>query len=172
MSCAEYADWPTCNADATRRLMRGIDVTRDWLYAGRRATEVDRAVKRDPRVREAWDVWSRCVAAQGFARYPGPAAAYTDDAWQRDSDGNTRHSQRERATAVADVTCKRRHRTVELWHAVRARRCGRTGPTSPRCCGSSARVRGLKWLPCPLIDGLLGPQWNVPRTGHRRGEIA
>ncbi|WP_237694070.1 hypothetical protein [Streptomyces sp. SID2888] len=122
MTSSEYADWPTCNADATRRLMRGIDVTRDWLYAGRRAAEVDKAVQRDPRVREAWDVWSRCVAAQGFARYSDPAAAYTDDAWQRGSDGNTRHSQRKRATAVADVTCKRRHRTVELWHAVRARK--------------------------------------------------
>ncbi|MEW2495213.1 hypothetical protein AB0942_17020 [Streptomyces nodosus] len=122
MTNAEYADWPTCNADATRRLMRGIDVTRDWLYAGRRATEVDKAIRRDPRVRDAWDIWSRCVAAQGFARYPDPAAAYADDAWQRGSDGNTRHSQRERATAVADVTCKRRHPTVELWHAVRARK--------------------------------------------------
>ncbi|MEU1202397.1 hypothetical protein ABZ446_40130 [Streptomyces sp. NPDC005813] len=122
MTDEEYADYPACNTEADKRLMRGIDLKQDWLYAGRRAIEVDKAVKRDPRVREAWAVWSRCVADQGFAHYSDPAAAYTDSAWQRASDGNTRHTQRERATAVADVTCKRRHHTAELWHAVRAQK--------------------------------------------------
>ncbi|WP_330342083.1 hypothetical protein [Streptomyces sp. NBC_00557] len=121
MTEAEYADWPACNATAERQLMHGIDVKRDWLYASRRAIEVDKAVKRDPRLRAAWNQWSRCVAAQGFPRYPDPVAAYTDHAWRRDDSGNTRHTQRERATAVADVTCKRRHRTAEIWHAVQAR---------------------------------------------------
>ncbi|MER5789810.1 hypothetical protein [Streptomyces sp. NPDC001980] len=121
MTTAEYADFPTCTAESSRRLMRGIDVKRDWLYATTREIEVDKAVKRDPRLRTAWDVWSRCVADQGFTRYPDPVAAYTDTTWQRGSDGNTRHTPRERATAVADVTCKRRHHTAELWHAVRAR---------------------------------------------------
>ncbi|MER5525853.1 hypothetical protein ABT075_14770 [Streptomyces sp. NPDC002677] len=121
MTNAEFADFPACNAEASRRLMRGIDVKRDWLYASTWAGEVDKAVKRDPRLRAAWDVWSRCVAAQGFTRYPDPVAAYADTAWQRRSgDGNTWHTERERATAVADVTCKRRHHTAELWHAVRA----------------------------------------------------
>ncbi len=122
MTNAEYADLPACNAEASRRLMRGIDVKRDWLYASTRAIEVDKAVKRDPRLRAAWDEWSRCVAEQGFTRYRDPIAAYTDGAWQRGSDGNTRHTQRERATAVADVTCKRRHQTAELWHSVRAQK--------------------------------------------------
>jgi hypothetical protein len=122
MTNAEYADFPACNAEASRRLMRGIDLKRDWLYASTRAIEVDKAVKRDPRLRAAWDVWSRCVAEQGITRYPDPIAAYTDDAWQRGSDGNTRQTQRERATAVADVTCKRRHHTAELWHSVRAQK--------------------------------------------------
>lgn len=121
MTNAEYADFPACNAEANRRLMRGIDLKRDWLYAGARAIEVGKAVKRDPRLRAAWAVWSRCVAEQGFTRYPDPVAAYTDTAWRRGSDGNTRHTRRERATAAADVTCKRRHRTAELWHAARAR---------------------------------------------------
>ncbi|MGW6793838.1 hypothetical protein [Streptomyces chartreusis] len=122
MTNAEYADLPACNAEANRRLMHGIDLKRDWLYATTRAIEVDKAVKRDPRLRAAWDVWSRCVADQGFTHYPDPVAAYTDDTWQRDGDGNTRHTKRERATAVADVTCKRRHHTAELWHAVRAQK--------------------------------------------------
>ncbi|PKT72178.1 hypothetical protein CW362_15215 [Streptomyces populi] len=122
MTDAEFADFPTCNADANRRLLRGIDLERDWLYANTRMIEVDKAVKRDPRLRAAWQVWSRCVAEQGFPRYPDPVAAYTDAAWRRDGDGNTGHTRRERATAVADVTCKRRHRTAELWHSVRAQK--------------------------------------------------
>ncbi|MEU4172097.1 hypothetical protein AB0F46_35100 [Streptomyces sp. NPDC026665] len=121
MTDAEYADLPACNADANRRLMRGIDMKRDWLYANVRAVEVDKAVKRDPRLRTAWGVWSRCVAEQGFPHYRDPVAAYTDAVWKRGGDGNTRHTRRERASAVADVTCKRRHRTAELWHTVRAR---------------------------------------------------
>ena len=122
MTNAEYADFPACNAESSRRLMRGIDVKRDWLYESTRAIEVDKAVKRDPRLRAAWDAWSRCVAEQGFTRYPDPVAAYTDTAWHRGSDGNTRHTPRERATAAADVACKRRHHTAELWHAIRARK--------------------------------------------------
>ncbi|MFC8237522.1 hypothetical protein [Streptomyces sp. NPDC057284] len=110
MTTADYAQWPACDAEASRRLMRGIDLERDWLYARGQAIEVGRAVKCDPRLRAAWDVWSRCVAQQGFTRCRDPVAVYTDDAWQQDSDGNTRHAQRERTIAVADVTCKRRPR--------------------------------------------------------------
>ncbi|WP_329319508.1 MULTISPECIES: hypothetical protein [unclassified Streptomyces] len=121
MTTVEYAALPACDTEANRRLMRDIDIGRDWLYATTRAAEVDRAVKRDPRLRAAWKAWSRCVTEQGFTRYSDPVAAYTDGVWARGSDGNTRHTRRERATAVADVTCKRRHHTAELWHAVRAR---------------------------------------------------
>ncbi|WP_237551458.1 MULTISPECIES: hypothetical protein [unclassified Streptomyces] len=121
MTVAEFADFPACNAQADERLMRGIDVKRDWLYSGRRAAAIDEAVKHDPRLRAAFKVWSRCVTEHGFTRYPDPVAAYSDTAWRRNSDGNTRHTLQERATAAADVTCKRRHRTAEIWHAARAR---------------------------------------------------
>ncbi|OIJ63721.1 hypothetical protein WN71_032595 [Streptomyces mangrovisoli] len=121
MTQAEYADFPACSADASRSLMHGIDAKRDWLYASTRTPEVDKAVERDPRLRDAWDAWSRCVAEQGLTRYPDPVAAFTDTAWHRGSDGNTRHTERERSTAVADVTCKRRLHTAETWHTVRAR---------------------------------------------------
>ncbi|MER7720052.1 hypothetical protein ABTX99_24465 [Streptomyces flaveolus] len=121
MTNAEFADYPACNAKAGERLMRGIDVKWDWLYATRRAVEIDAAVKRDPDVRAAWKVWSRCVAAQGLPSYPDPVAAYSATAWRRGSDGNTRHTPRERATATADVICKRRHHTAEIWHSARAR---------------------------------------------------
>jgi hypothetical protein len=122
MTAAEYADFPACSAESDRQLMRGIDIRRDWLYASTRAVEVGKAAERDPRLRAAWDVWSRCLADQGFPRYPDPATAYTDTAWPRGSDGNTRHTPRERATAAADVTCKRRHHTAEIWHAVLAQK--------------------------------------------------
>jgi hypothetical protein len=52
---AEYADWPACTAEAGKRLMRGIDVKRDWSAARERTMEVDKAVERDPRLRAAWD---------------------------------------------------------------------------------------------------------------------
>ncbi|MFF7158583.1 hypothetical protein [Streptomyces sp. NPDC008139] len=120
MTQAEYADFPACNVEANRRLMRGIDVKRDWLYASTRSVEIDKAVKRDPRLLAAWDAWSRCVAGQGFARYSDPLAAFGDKAWHRGSDGNTTHTPTERGTAVADVTCQRRHHTAQLLHAVRA----------------------------------------------------
>ncbi|WP_329117805.1 hypothetical protein [Streptomyces sp. NBC_01465] len=120
MTNAEYADWPACGAEANRRLMRGIDVKRDWGYASIRGVEVDKAVMRDPRLRAAWAVWSNCLVQRGFPRYPDPVAAYADKAWKRDRDANTRHTERERATAAADVTCKRRHHTAELWHTVKA----------------------------------------------------
>ncbi|MFC0843957.1 hypothetical protein ACFH04_09560 [Streptomyces noboritoensis] len=122
MTNAEYADEPACNAEVDGQLMRGIDVQKDWIYAGQRAVEVDKAVKGDPRLRAAFEVWSRCMAEQGFTRYPDPIAAYTDDAWQRGSDGNTLRTRPERATAAADVICKRRHHTTEVWHTVRAQK--------------------------------------------------
>lgn len=121
MSDAEYPDYLTCRTQSEQRLMRGIDVQRDWLYAGTRDTAITEAVKGDPGLRAAWDAWGDCMADRGFTRYADPVEAYTDAAWHRDSDGNTRHSRRERDTAVADVICKRRHHTAEIWHSTRAR---------------------------------------------------
>ncbi|MFK8909875.1 hypothetical protein [Streptomyces sp. YS-3] len=120
MTGAEYADFPVCSAEANRRMMLGVDVKGNWLYAGTRASEVDEEAKRDPRLREAFAVWSRCMAERGFAGYPDPLSAYADPAWQRAGNGNTLHTRHERATAVADVTCKHRHHTAEIWHKVRA----------------------------------------------------
>ncbi|WP_435127715.1 hypothetical protein [Actinacidiphila sp. bgisy144] len=122
MTSAEFVDFPACEAEAGRRLVRGIDLKGDWLYASTRVVEVQKAVERDPRLVAAWNTWSRCMAGQGFTPYPDPVAAYTDTAWHRNSDGNTPHTRRERATAVADVICKRRHHTVEIWHTVQAQK--------------------------------------------------
>lgn len=121
MTDAEYPDYLTCRPRADQQLMRGIDVKRDWLYAGTRAIRIAEVVKRDPDLRAAWNEWSDCLVDRGFTRYSDPVAAYTDAAWHRGNDGNTRHTQRERDTAVADVTCKRRHHTAQIWHTTRAR---------------------------------------------------
>ncbi|MGW2642410.1 hypothetical protein [Streptomyces sp. NPDC001348] len=142
MTYAEYADLPACTLQADRRLMRGVDIERDWLYADKRAIEVDKAVRRDPRLRAAWGRWSRCVSEQGFTRCPDPDAAFSDLAWQRDSSGNTRHTRRERATAVADVTCKRSLRTAEIWHSVRARK--QTADIARHREGYAAGLRALR----------------------------
>ncbi|MEV6108556.1 hypothetical protein AB0M28_28205 [Streptomyces sp. NPDC051940] len=120
LTSAEWQDWAACNAETSKALLRGVDVKADWLYATRRTAAVEKAAARDPRLREAWAGWSRCLADKGFTRYPDPVAAYTDKAWRRGSDGNTRRTPRERATAVADVACKRALGTARVWHDVRA----------------------------------------------------
>ncbi|MET9877659.1 hypothetical protein ABZZ36_23935 [Actinacidiphila glaucinigra] len=155
MTEVEYADWPDCNSEAGRRLERGIDFGSDWLYATRRTVEVDKAVRRDPRLRAAWDAWSRCMGAEGFTRYPDPVAAYVDSAWHRDSEGNTRHTERERATAVADVACKRRHRTAELWHAVKAEK--QTADISRHRDHYAAGLRALRAYRANIDEALQSP---------------
>lgn len=112
-----------CYGQAERRLTGGLslaDYSRAWSYTSGRIHTLDQAVDRDERVRAAWRTWSRCVAGQGFQRYGKPADAFADQAWDRARDGNTRHGERERATAVADVECKRRHNTAGEWWVVAA----------------------------------------------------
>ncbi|MEE4546152.1 hypothetical protein V2S66_29820 [Streptomyces sp. V4-01] len=152
MTAAERAALPACDAEASRRLMRGVDARGALAYGRIRAPQVDAQVERDPRVRAAWDVWSRCVAAKGFARCPDPVAAYTDTAWQRGSDSDTRHTRRERATAVADVTCKRLHRTAEIWHGVRARK--QTADIALHRAGYAAGLKALETFRATVAEVL------------------
>ncbi|MEU9440889.1 hypothetical protein AB0D42_08170 [Streptomyces sp. NPDC048304] len=170
MTDAEYADWPACNAEAERQLTHGIDVKRDWLYAGRRAIEVDKAVKRDPRLRAAWNQWSRCVAAQGFARYPDPVAAYTDHAWQRTTAATpgTRSGSGPppSRTSPASAATTRPKSGTPYRPGSRLRtspaiatatppdfgHCTPTEPTSPKCCGNSASCgQAFRRLPAPAL---------------------
>lgn len=116
----EFTDWASCTRQASARLLRGVDVQGGLVSPANRAVEIGKQAKADPRLRAAWDAWSRCMAAEGFPGYPDPVAAYSDPAWSRGSDGNTAHTPRERATAAADVACKLRHHTVEVWQTVQA----------------------------------------------------
>lgn len=156
MTNAEYADFPACNTKTNRRLMRGIDVKRDWLYASTRAIEVDKAVKRDPRLRAAWDVWSRCVAEQGFTRYPAPSrrtrtppgsgAATATPAIRSGSGPPPPQTSPANAATTQPGSGTLHGRGNRPWtsHGTATatppdcRRCRHTDPTSPRCCESSA----------------------------------
>lgn len=112
-----------CASSGAERLTEGVqDTTRMWTYVTRRSLSVDKAVGKDKRVREAIDTWAGCMESKGVERYKTPSDAYRDKAWGRmDNDGgNTDRTKKERATATADVECKREHNTAGVWWAVRA----------------------------------------------------
>ncbi|MFJ8436700.1 hypothetical protein ACIQ9P_35940 [Kitasatospora sp. NPDC094019] len=66
----------------------------------------------DGRVREVFGKWSSCMKASGFD-YETPTAAANDPAWSSPTPSAT-----ERATAAADVRCKREHNVVGVWFSV------------------------------------------------------
>ncbi|MFH8365633.1 hypothetical protein [Streptomyces sp. NPDC018031] len=110
-----------CYGQAERELTGGLslaDYSRAWSYTGGRAYALQKAMDRDDRIRTVWRTWSDCLADKGFKRYRKPADAFADRAWGRGEDGNTTRGERERATAAADVECKRRHNTAGEWWAV------------------------------------------------------
>ncbi|WP_432253555.1 alpha-L-rhamnosidase C-terminal domain-containing protein [Streptomyces sp. HNM1019] len=112
-----------CSGQAQRRLLKGVkDATRLWTYPARREERLDKAARRDPRVRRALRTWAQCVVEKGFKRYAAPDDAFRDPAWRRGQDGNTTRTRRELGTAVADVECKREHHTVAMWSTVLAER--------------------------------------------------
>ncbi|MFI1679692.1 hypothetical protein [Streptomyces sp. NPDC020607] len=111
-----------CSAEAERRTEAAVaDPTRMRDYVPQRTEEIGKAVARDERVRRAFRDWSRCVADRGFKRYGSPARAFTDKAWRKGlENGNTRRTERELATAVADVECNRGLNVTGVWWAVTA----------------------------------------------------
>ncbi|MFI6696613.1 hypothetical protein ACIBLA_33675 [Streptomyces sp. NPDC050433] len=111
-----------CSGQAAARLTEGVeDTTRMWTYASSRSEKLAGTVRKDPDVSGALRTWAACVEDKGFKRYEGREEAFRDKAWHRDDDGNTRRTQRERDTAVADIECAREHNTVGVWWAGEAR---------------------------------------------------
>ncbi|EPH39368.1 hypothetical protein ABT390_20475 [Streptomyces aurantiacus] len=110
-----------CAQAGTERVRADVkDEARLTRYiAGRRAA-LDKAVAKDPRMRRSLDEWADCVVDKGFKRYASPEAAFRDKAWGRGNEGDTKHTRRERDTAVADVECKREHNTAGVWWSVAA----------------------------------------------------
>ncbi|MEU1149776.1 hypothetical protein ACFYO9_02550 [Streptomyces sp. NPDC005863] len=109
-----------CSAEAKRRFGAGVGGAEDpSSYVVLRTAEIDKVVARDERVRKAFGDWSRCVEDKGFKGYGSPARAAGDKAWREGrKDGNTRRTQRELGTAVADVECNRKLNVAGVWWAV------------------------------------------------------
>ncbi|WP_329381721.1 hypothetical protein [Streptomyces sp. NBC_01716] len=111
-----------CYGKASTGLTKGVEnTTRMWTYTSGRAGALAKKALKDPEVSEALRTWSTCVEDKGSARYEDREAAFHDKAWHRGDDGNTRRTQRERTTAVADIECAREHNTVGVWWAGSAR---------------------------------------------------
>ncbi|WP_405612458.1 hypothetical protein [Streptomyces sp. NBC_01508] len=111
-----------CSGQAAARLTEGVeDATRMWTYTSKRSQVLAAKTLKDPDVSEALRTWARCVEDRGLTRYEGREDAFRDKAWHRDDNGNTRRTQRERDTAVADIECAREHNTVGVWWAGEAR---------------------------------------------------
>ncbi|MEU6761016.1 hypothetical protein ABZ916_00710 [Streptomyces sp. NPDC046853] len=111
-----------CANSGAERLTEGVrDKTRMYTYVSERSQRLDKVIAKDKRVREALDTWSDCLESKGVKRYRTPYDAFGDKAWSRGNDhgGNTDRSAKERATATADVECKREHNTAGVWWAVR-----------------------------------------------------
>lgn len=112
-----------CSGEADRRLLKGVkNPTHMWTYPSGREQHLEKAAKKDPRVRRALKSWAQCVVDKGFKRYQTPEEAFRDKAWGRGQNGNTTRTKRELGTAVADIECKREHDTVGVWSAVLAER--------------------------------------------------
>ncbi|WP_372345563.1 hypothetical protein [Streptomyces sp. KL116D] len=108
-----------CSGEADRRVLRGVqDLRRMWTYVAERDAAVDKRAAKDAQLRRALKTWSDCVVDRGFKRYADPAAAFSDKAWRRGDDGNSRRTERELGTATADVECKREHNTAGVWVSV------------------------------------------------------
>ncbi|MER5207531.1 hypothetical protein [Streptomyces sp. NPDC002825] len=73
---------------------------------------------RDPAVIEVFGLWSACMREKHYS-YAAPLDADQDPRFRPDP--RRRVSALEIATAVADISCRRRHRVAETWHGVEVR---------------------------------------------------
>ncbi|WP_369142124.1 hypothetical protein [Streptomyces sp. R44] len=73
---------------------------------------------RDPAVREVFGLWSACMREEGYS-YAAPLDADQDPRFRPDP--RPRVSAGQIATALADLSCRRRHRVAEVWHGVEVR---------------------------------------------------
>ncbi|RJL23288.1 hypothetical protein [Bailinhaonella thermotolerans] len=85
-----------------------------WLE-GQNFRTVEESAKAAP-VRRARELWRACMSRAGF-RYPTPQDAISDPRWNLDAPVIT---SQERATAQADVACKRESGLVQAWYHAEA----------------------------------------------------
>lgn len=101
-----------CVAAAELRLRAGVHLAEPGSFTRLDFRSLD-ASAADPRVRAAVHRWRDCMAGRGLD-YASPAEAIADPRWRLNSPAP---SEREIATATADVRCKRRAHLVAAWLA-------------------------------------------------------
>ncbi|MFI6246721.1 hypothetical protein [Streptomyces sp. NPDC051016] len=99
-----------CASLAQRKLMAGADGYRGDIGAQLSWVSLEMS-RKDPHVISARRDWEKCMRSRGY-RYESPEKAIADPAWHLDSPVV---GSRERATALADVTCKETVATVRIW---------------------------------------------------------
>jgi bacterioferritin-associated ferredoxin len=101
-----------CSGEARRALEKEAPTVRSPDLVQRLSQEIIRRAEQDSRVQAAWSKWSDCMRARGYA-YAEPWDANDDPRWGGDS-----VTDREIATATADVACRREGNLVGIWNAV------------------------------------------------------
>jgi hypothetical protein len=102
-----------CAGEAVRQLNGGGEPDGGKVVSEIRAWSWSRS-QQDVRVVATFEAWSRCMGAQGY-QYRTPQDANDDPAWS-----SAEVTQREIATAVADVRCKQEAKVIDTWAAVEA----------------------------------------------------
>lgn len=103
-----------CGGEAQRKLTDGVSGAANVLdpnYLQSLGGSSGVNPERDSRVQAAFRDWS-CMKGRGFS-YATPSDANNDPAWATD-----RPNAREKATATADVACKRQTKLTDIWLAV------------------------------------------------------
>lgn len=101
-----------CAGEANRAL-HGTDASLGWSDTVQQINRdsFDQSIL-DPRVVAAFAAWSACMAADGFT-YATPIEANNDPQWATD-----KPSEREIATASADLECKTTTNLIGIWFGV------------------------------------------------------
>lgn len=98
-----------CFADTQRRLELGVAGPVNPQYLPSLQARSYEEAEADAHVRTAWRSWSACMRERGYAY---------DTPWQpNDQDWGEAVSDRERATALIDVQCRRSTRMTDIWMA-------------------------------------------------------
>jgi hypothetical protein len=101
-----------CGRQAAEALGAADDLDQALLARSSRSSLYD--TLKEPPVATALKFWRDCMHQAGFD-HQDPLGAMSDPAWS--SNESAGPSQREIATATADVACKDRSALVETWHA-------------------------------------------------------
>jgi hypothetical protein len=109
---AEIAD--DCLARATRHLDHGVAEPAEPHLAQALGMRAFRLSRQDIRVQAVFGSWRRCMQRAGWD-YPDPMAANNDPFFATDEP-----TEREIATAIADVRCKRAVGVVAVWSTMEA----------------------------------------------------